>query len=66
MMSATGTKDGQTAKYMVGTAFKGLYNYIKRYSYKDLAGNAEKYLLDLGITQEEIDAIKANMLEEVE
>lgn len=66
MMSYTGTKDGQSASYMVGSAFKGLYNYIKSYSYKNLAGNAEKYMLDLGITREEIAAIRANMLEEVE
>ena len=65
MMSYTGKKDGQTAASIVGGAFKNLYNYIKYYSYKDLAGNAEKYMLDLGITKEEIAAIKANMLEEV-
>lgn len=65
MMSYTGTKDGQSANYMVGSAFKTMYNYIKYYSYKDLAGNAEKYMRDLGITKAEIEAIKANMLEEV-
>ena len=62
-MSRTGS-NGHTMSTIKPT-FDNLYNYIKRYSYGNLAKNAEKYMLDLGITQAEIDAIKENMLEYV-
>ena len=65
MMSKTGKLDGQSATYMVGSAFRGLYNYIQYYTSGTLAEKTEKYMLDLGITAEEIAAIRANMLEEV-
>lgn len=65
MMSAMGHADGQSATNMVGSAFRGLLNYIKYYSYGSLAANTEKFMLDIGITEEEIAAIKENMLEEV-
>ena len=64
MMSQTGTADNQTAMHMVGYAFNTLYNYIKNFQRnKTLAENAEAYMLSIGITQGEIDAIRNNMLE---
>ena len=66
MMSVAGHLDNQTAVNMVGTNFRSMLSYIKRYTYRnDVSAGARQYMLDLGITQEEIDAIKANMLEEV-
>lgn len=66
MMSITGKADNQTAKYMVKGTFTSLYNYISRYrNSKSASEGARKYMLDLGITEEEIEAIKANMLEEI-
>ena len=65
MMSTTGRLDGQNAIYMVGTAFTRLYNYIDNYSYGTLAQSTEQFMLDIGITAEEIAAIRQNMLEEV-
>ena len=65
MMSASGTRDGGQTSYLVGTAFRCLYEYIYYYSSGNLSQNAEKYMLDLGITKEEIASIKANMLEDV-
>lgn len=55
------------AEYMVGGSFKALYSYIKNYqSHKTLRANAEQFMLDIGVTAEEIAAIKQNMLVEVE
>ena len=65
MMSAAGHADNQTAAHMVGNAFAGLYNYIYYRTGKTLAEKTEAYMLSIGITAEEIAAIKANMLEEV-
>ena len=58
--------DGQTAAYMVGNAFTGLYTYIKNYGKGTLSQNAERFMLDLGVTQTEIDSIRNIMLEEVQ
>ena len=66
MMSITGKADNTTAKYMVKGTFTSLYSYIARYkNSKSASEGARKYMLDLGITEEEIEAIKANMLEEI-
>ena len=65
MMSAMGHADGQTASHMVGVAFAGLYNYFKSYYGNTYAKKVETYMLEIGITKEEIQLIKDNMLEEV-
>lgn len=66
MLSATGTMDNQTASHMVGVAFDGLYKYILNFApQQSLSENAKAYMLSLGITEEEISAIKENMLEKV-
>lgn len=57
---------GDNPKYMVDSAFTALYNYIDRYQRnKTLQENAEAFMLSIGITEAEIEAIKTNMLEEV-
>ena len=65
-MSKMGNFDGQNPTNMVGNAFTNLYNYIKNYGKGTLAENTEKFMLDIGITQAEIDAIRAIMIEEVD
>jgi hypothetical protein len=64
-MSVMGNLDGQTPRSIVGGAFTTLYNYMKNYAKGTLAQNAEKFMLDIGITQAEIDSIKSIMIEEV-
>ena len=66
LMSKSGTGDNPTAAHMVGTAFGRMYNYVRNFRYTDsLAKSAEIYMLSLGITEEEIAAIKNNMLEKI-
>ena len=65
-MSKMGNLDGQNPTNMVGNAFTNLYNYIKNYGKGTLAENTEKFMLDIGITQAEIDGIRAIMIEEVD
>lgn len=64
-MSVMGNIDGQNPRNMVGGAFTNLYNYIKNYGTGTIAENTEKFMLDIGITQAEIDAIREIMIEEV-
>jgi hypothetical protein len=68
MMSRLGKRpedNGASAEYMVGRPFTALYNYIKKLqANKTMQENAEAYMLSIGVTAEEIAAIKANMLEE--
>ncbi len=64
--SVMGNLDGQRPTQMVGNCFALLYNYIKEYGNGSLAENTAKYMLDLGITQTEIDQIRAILLEKVE
>jgi hypothetical protein len=68
MMSRTGkTQDRDNiGTYMVGVPFTGLYRYIMNFQKnKTLQQNTEAFMLSIGITADEIAAIKANMLEEV-
>ena len=69
-MSAMGCLDNQPPRNMLDgtTAFGGLYNYINTYEGMEgtLAEKTEAYLIDLGITQDEIDSIRSILLEEVE
>lgn len=64
-MSVMGNIDGQNPRNMVGGGFTNLYNYIKNYGTGTMAENTEKFMLDIGITQAEIDAIREIMIEEV-
>ncbi|MBQ5929980.1 MAG: tyrosine-protein phosphatase, partial [Clostridia bacterium] len=69
MMAKTG-KDpdnpNSAAFYMVRAPFTALYTYIKDYQpKKTMQENAEAFMRSIGITAQEIAAIKANMLEEV-
>ena len=64
--SRVGRLDNQTASYMVNTPFQGLYTYIRKYApKKTLAEATEMFMLDIGITQDEIDSIRNILLEEV-
>ncbi len=45
---------------------KSIYNYLRDFGNGTPAKNTEKYLLEVGVTQEEIDAIKEILLEDVE
>jgi hypothetical protein len=65
-MSRMGNLDDQSPASMVGNAFTYLYDYIKKYGTGTLAENTEKFMLDIGITQAEIDAIREIMIEEVD
>ncbi len=57
---------GDRPKYMVEVPFTALYNYIRDYSRgKSMQENAKAYMMSIGITEAEIEAIKTNMLEEV-
>ena len=65
-MSKMGNTDGGSPTKLVGENFTKLYNYIKEYGTGTMAENTEKFMLDIGITQEEIDAIREIMIEEVD
>ena len=58
--------DGQTATNMVNGAITFLYNYIKNYGTGTLQENTEKFMLDIGISQADIDSIRNILLEEVQ
>ena len=65
-MSVMGNLDGQSPSNMVGGAFANLYSYMINYvKGGTLAQNTEKFMLDIGITQAEIDTIRSIMIEEV-
>lgn len=64
--SQVGCADNQTATNMVNNAFTSLYNYIKNYSTGTVQENTEKFMRDIGISQEEIDSIRNILLEEVQ
>ncbi len=65
-MSVMGNLDGQSPSNMVGGAFANLCYYMKNYvKGGTLAQNTEKFMLDIGITQAEIDTIRSIMIEEV-
>ena len=64
--SEVGCMDGQTATNMVNNAFTSLYNYIKNYGTGTLQENTEQFMLDIGISQADIDSIRNILLEEVQ
>lgn len=67
--STMGCLDGTSPDTMVGNIFTGLYRYIKNYkalpSTYSFADKTERFLLDIGVTQDEIDSIRSILLEEV-
>ena len=64
--SKVGCLDAQTPQNMVGSTFANLMNGMKNYGKGTLAENVEKFMLDLGVTQKEIDTIRSIMIEEVQ
>ena len=64
--SEAGTRDGQTPAYMVGNAFRNMYNYIAKDTTLTLKENVENFMLELGVTAEEIASIREILLEEVQ
>lgn len=62
--SSMGCLDWRMPEQMVGGSFSNLLTYIKEYSNGTLAQNAEKFMLDIGITQAEIDSIRSILREE--
>jgi protein-tyrosine phosphatase len=65
--SRLGRADDQTPGHMSKTVFQGLYNYIRiKAPKKSLAEATELFMLEIGITQEEIDSIRNILLEEVQ
>ncbi len=63
--STVGCLDAQLPQTLVYGAFSALYDSIKNYGSGTLAQNTEKFMLDLGVTQAEIDTIRSIMIEEV-
>lgn len=59
-------KDGITPSTFLNNAFWSLYTYIDNYQAEGtLAEKTERFLLDIGITEEEIETIKVIMLENI-
>ncbi len=66
MMSKSGRLDSQTAINMVGGSFREMYNYVRYYKNNaTLSESVEAFMLDIGISSNEIESIKNNMLEEI-
>lgn len=63
--SQVGTMDNASPTRMV-TTFHSLYEYIRKYSDGTVKENTELFMLDLGITQEEINTIRSILCEEVQ
>ena len=63
--SEMGCLDGQSAVGMM-TQIKVLHDYLAQYGTGTLAQNTEKFMLDIGVTQAEIDSIRSILLEEVQ
>lgn len=60
-------RDGIAPSAFMGNHFASLYTYIDRYCDEGtLAEKTEQFMLDLGITEAEIETIKSIMLEKVE
>ena len=74
-MSESGCRDGQSPAAMMDAYITEMIDYMRYYDYsfnedgedtKTLADKTETFLLDIGITEEEIQAIRSILLEEVE
>ena len=62
-MSVTGYKNADFDTYT--KYFDSLLNYIKNYATGTLSENCEKFMLNIGVSQTEIDSIRTIMLEKV-
>ena len=63
--STMGCYDGQSPAVMMNN-IKNLYTFLNNYAEGDtLAEKTEKFMLDIGVTQAEIDSIRSILLEEV-
>lgn len=63
-LSVTGNLDNQTAKNMMST-FGYMYDKVKEYAPNGTMAEAtEAFMLSIGVTQEEIDAIRTILVEE--
>lgn len=62
----TDLKDGVVPSNMIFNSYASLFKYVDRYKDAEtLAEKTEMFMLDLGITEDEIAAIKSIMLEEI-
>ena len=62
-LSVAGNSDKAGTGVMLADQFQPTLNYLKGYADGTLQENCEKFLLDIGITEEEIASIKATLLE---
>ena len=62
-LSSAGFADGVVLPSGHVANIDNLFNYLKGYGKGNITKNTEKFLMDIGVTREEIDAIRANMLE---
>ena len=63
--SEIGCYDGTLPSGLVRHDFQNLYTCMSNYSTGTLAQNVAKFMLDLGVTQTEINTIRSIMIEEV-
>ena len=61
--SVAGNSDKAGTGVMLADRFQPSLNYLKGYADGTRQENCEKFLLDIGITEEEIASIKATLLE---
>lgn len=62
-LSSAGFADGVVSPSGHVANIDYMLNYLKGYDKGNVYKNTEKFLMDIGVTREEIDAIRANMLE---
>ena len=65
--SVKGCADNQTPSNMVGNNFGSMYNYLKNYKpgITSMKQQVEQFMLDIGITQDEIDSIRNILVEDL-
>lgn len=64
-LSKSGHYDGTEYKVLTKSYFKPLYDYMSLYEGDTYAKKVENFMLELGITSEEIAAIRENMLDDI-
>ena len=62
-LSSAGFADGVVSPSGHVANIENIFNYLKAYDKGSLYKNTEKFVMDIGVTREEINAIRANMLE---
>ncbi|MBQ7232092.1 MAG: tyrosine-protein phosphatase, partial [Bacillales bacterium] len=63
--ATTAYLDTNIARNMIKGDFQAMYDYIDNYGAGTVAENAEQFMLDIGVTQTEINSIKSIMLRDV-